>query len=257
MKSVKINTLKPNPKNPRLIKNEKYKLLLHSVKVSPAFMLMNPIKVDLDNMILCGNMRYKACMELQKEVVPVEVFTKKHAEINNKARREEGIKEATYEEQCLEYIIKDNVSFGEHDWDVLANDWDSVQLEEWGLEVPNITETEKLSKIEFEDVYFKPKEKPYIELIDCVNIEKFNRKIEVIKGSKLNDKQKNVLTWFAYRFIKIDFENVANYYFFNAEENEKEIIEQLRLVLCDSGIKGFISDDLLKVHELIEDWKDD
>jgi len=134
MKSVKISTLKPNPKNPRLIKNEKYKLLLHSVKVSPAFMLMNPIKVDLDNMILCGNMRYKACMELQKKVVPVEVFTKEHAEINNKARREEGIKEATYEEQCREYIIKDNVSFGEHDWDMIANEWDTDQLEEWGMD---------------------------------------------------------------------------------------------------------------------------
>ena len=135
MKSVKIGTLKPNPKNPRLIKNEKYKLLLHSVKVSPAFMLMNPIKVDLDNMILCGNMRYKACMELQKEVVPVEVFTKKHAEINNKARREEGIKEATYEEQCREYIIKDNVSFGEHDWDILGNEWEQQDLGEWGMDV--------------------------------------------------------------------------------------------------------------------------
>ena len=135
MKSVKIGTLNPNPKNPRLIKDEKYKLLLHSVKVSPAFMLMNPIKVDLDNMILCGNMRYKACMELQKKVVPVEVFTKEHAEINNKARREEGIKEATYEEQCLEYIIKDNVSFGEHDWDILGNDWEEQDLEDWGMDV--------------------------------------------------------------------------------------------------------------------------
>tara|TARA_R110000796_G_scaffold189256_1_gene306130 strand:+ start:125 stop:775 length:651 start_codon:yes stop_codon:yes gene_type:complete len=135
MKSVKIGTLKPNPKNPRLIKNEKYKLLLHSVKVSPAFMLMNPIKVDLDNMILCGNMRYKACMELQKEVVPVEVFTKKHAEINNKARRENGIDEATYEEQCREYIIKDNVSFGEHDWDILGNEYDSIELQEYGMDV--------------------------------------------------------------------------------------------------------------------------
>lgn len=134
MKIVKIRSITPNPDNPRLIKNEKYKLLLHSVKVSPAFMLMNPIKVDLDNMILGGNMRYKACMELKKKEVPIEVFTREHAEINNKARREEGIKEATYEEQCREYIIKDNISFGEHDWDVLANEWDSVQLEEWGLD---------------------------------------------------------------------------------------------------------------------------
>ena len=134
MEIVKIRSITPNPDNPRLIKNEKYKLLLHSVKVSPAFMLMNPIKVDLDNMILGGNMRYKACMELKKKEVPIEVFTREHAEINNKARREEGIKEATYEEQCREYIIKDNISFGEHDWDVLANEWDPIQLQEYGLD---------------------------------------------------------------------------------------------------------------------------
>tara|TARA_R110001632_G_C11314544_1_gene415008 strand:- start:933 stop:1556 length:624 start_codon:yes stop_codon:yes gene_type:complete len=135
MEIVKIRSITPNPDNPRLIKNEKYKLLLHSVKVSPAFMLMNPIKVDLDNMILGGNMRYKACMELKKKEVPIEVFTREHAEINNKARREEGIKEATYEEQCREYIIKDNISFGEHDWDVLGNEWNEVELKEWGLDV--------------------------------------------------------------------------------------------------------------------------
>jgi len=133
MELVKIRSITPNPDNPRLIKNEKYKLLLHSVKVSPAFMLMNPIKVDLDNMILGGNMRYKACMELKKKEVPIEVFTREHAEINNKARREEGIKEASYEEQCREFIIKDNISFGEHDWDILANDWDALQLQEYGL----------------------------------------------------------------------------------------------------------------------------
>ncbi len=134
MEIVKIRSITPNPDNPRLIKNEKYKLLLHSVKVSPAFMLMNPIKVDLDNMILGGNMRYKACMELKKKEVPIEVFTREHAEINNKARRKEGIKEATYEEQCREFIIKDNISFGEHDWDVLANEWDYLPLQSWGLE---------------------------------------------------------------------------------------------------------------------------
>jgi len=134
MEIVKIGSVTPNPDNPRLIKNEKYKLLLHSVKVSPAFMLMNPIKVDLDNMILGGNMRYKACMELKKKDVPIEVFTREHAEINNKARREEGIEEATYEEQCREFIIKDNISFGEHDWDILGNEWDPIQLQEYGLD---------------------------------------------------------------------------------------------------------------------------
>ena len=152
MEIVKIRSITPNPDNPRLIKNEKYKLLLHSVKVSPAFMLMNPIKVDLDNMILGGNMRYKACMELKKKEVPIEVFTREHAEINNKARREEGIEEATYEEQCREYIIKDNMSFGEHDWDVLANEWNEVELNEWGLDVWQPEEDVDYSILDDEDL---------------------------------------------------------------------------------------------------------
>jgi hypothetical protein len=64
------------------------------------------------------------------------------------------------------------------------------------------------------------------------------------------------LKMFCQRFIKIDFENVANYYYFNASDEEKKVIERLRLVLCDSGINGFIEDDLLKCHEVLEGWSD-
>ncbi len=78
----------------------------------------------------------------------------------------------------------------------------------------------------------------------------------MIEESDLPAEQKEILKIFTYRFIKIDFESVANYYFFNASEQEKAIIERLRLVLCDSGIDGFIEDDLLRIHKLIENWND-
>ena len=85
--------------------------------------------------ILGGNMRYKACLELKIKEVPINVFTKAHADINNIAREKNGIETATYEEQCNEFIIKDNVGYGEHDWDVLANSWDNKKLEQWGMDV--------------------------------------------------------------------------------------------------------------------------
>jgi hypothetical protein len=155
-------------------------------------------------------------------------------------------------------MIKDNISAGEWDQDMLANDgWDEELLQDWGVDIPTITETERLSSLEFEDVYYKPEDKPNLLLKDCLNLDKFNAKIKVIEDSELNDEQKKTMRWFAYRFIKIDFESVANYYFFNASEQEQQVIERLRLVLCDSGLQGFIEDDLLHVHDLVQGWGDD
>jgi len=149
MELVNINTVKPNPDNPRLIKNEKYKKLLKSITQSPAFMELNPLKVDEDMRILGGNMRYKACKELKIKEIYRKIFTREHAEINNKAREENGIETATYEEQCREFIIKDNVGYGEHDWDALANNWDTEQLNEWGLDLwqPEEIEDEEVEAV--------------------------------------------------------------------------------------------------------------
>ena len=161
------------------------------------------------------------------------------------------------EEKRQEFVIKDNVGFGEWDWDELNADWDLQQLEEWGLDIPEKTDTERLSELKFESIYYEPEEKPNINLSDCIDTEKFDVKIEAIENSDLSDEKKNVLKMFAYRFLKIDFENVANYYFFNADEEEQKVMERLRLVLCDSGLNGFIEDDILRAHEEIEGWGDE
>ena len=199
---------------------------------------LRPIVVDENNIVLGGNMRLKACIEVGlKEIYIVSAHD-------------------LTEEQKDEFIVKDNVGFGEWDWDLLANEWDTDKLDEWGLDLPVNSATEDLSNVEFEDVYYIPEQKPNISLIDCVDLTKFNKKIKLINESKLDKEQKKILTLFTYRFIKIDFENVANYYFFNADENEKNVIERLRLVLCDNGVNGFIEDDLLRVHNLINGWND-
>jgi len=115
---VKINSIKTNPKNPRLIKDDKFKKLVNSIKEFPQMLELRPIVVDENNIILGGNMRHKACIEAGlKEVYIVQA------------------KDLT-EQQKDEFIVKDNVGFGEWDWDILANEWDTEKLTDWGLDLP-------------------------------------------------------------------------------------------------------------------------
>jgi len=115
---VKISEIKPNPKNPRLIKDEKFKKLVKSIKEFPQMLELRPIVVDENNIILGGNMRFKAL----KEAGHTEVSIVRANDLTS--------------EQKDEFIVKDNVGFGEWDWDSLANEWEVDKLEEWGLDLP-------------------------------------------------------------------------------------------------------------------------
>jgi ParB-like chromosome segregation protein Spo0J len=118
MKLVKINSIKTNPKNPRLIKDDKFKKLVKSIQDFPQMLELRPIVVDENNIILGGNMRYKACIEAGLK----EIYILKAEDLT--------------EEQKDEFIVKDNVGFGEWDWDILANEWDTDKLTDWGLDLP-------------------------------------------------------------------------------------------------------------------------
>lgn len=121
MQLVKITALKQNPNNPRIIKDDKFAKLVQSIKDFPEMLKLRPIVVNNEMIVLGGNMRLKACKEAGLKEVPI-------------------IKaENLTEEQQKEFIIKDNVGFGEWDWDSLANEWDSEELEGWGLDVPNFS----------------------------------------------------------------------------------------------------------------------
>jgi ParB-like chromosome segregation protein Spo0J len=115
-KLVKISEVKANPKNPRLIKDEAFAKLVESVKSFPEMLDIRPIVVNSDMMILGGNMRWKACKEAGMKEVPVVVA------------------DNLTKEQEEEFLVKDNVSGGEWDWSILAQDWDMDLLTEWGLE---------------------------------------------------------------------------------------------------------------------------
>ena len=114
---VKISKVKGNPSNPRIIKNDKFKKLVKSIQEFPEMLKLRPIVVDEDMMVLGGNMRLKASKDVGLKEVWIEVA------------------EGLTEEQKKEFIVKDNVGFGEWEWDMLANEWDSIELAEWGLDV--------------------------------------------------------------------------------------------------------------------------
>ena len=114
---VKISKVKGNPNNPRIIKNDKFKKLVKSIQEFPEMLKLRPIVVDEDMMVLGGNMRLKASKDAGLKEVWVEVA------------------EGLTEEQKKEFIVKDNVGFGEWDWDMLGNVWDNAKLGEWGMDV--------------------------------------------------------------------------------------------------------------------------
>lgn len=146
---VSIKEVIPNKSNPRIIKDDKFKKLVKSINDFPQMLELRPIVVDEDNIILGGNMRFKACIEAGLK----EVFIIKANDLT--------------EEQKHEFIVKDNVGFGEWDWDILANEWDTEKLEDWGLDLPifnnNINDIEEIEEFN-ESVNFT---------IKCENIEQF------------------------------------------------------------------------------------
>jgi ParB-like chromosome segregation protein Spo0J len=112
----KISELKLHGNNPRFIKDDKFKKLVKSIKDFPEMLEKRPLVIDEDGIILGGNMRFRACLELKLKEVPVIVA------------------KGWTDEQKNEFVIKDNISSGEFDFDVLANEWDQADLIEWGMD---------------------------------------------------------------------------------------------------------------------------
>jgi site-specific DNA-methyltransferase (adenine-specific) len=136
IKIVDIGLLKPNPSNPRHIKDGKFTQLVKSIRNFPEMLNLRPIVVDADYVVLGGNMRLKACIEAGLVEVPIIIAS-----------------ELTKEQQS-EFIIKDNVGFGEWDWNVLANEWEVEDLADWGLDLPLDFEEKEIDAVE--DDYEQP-----------------------------------------------------------------------------------------------------
>jgi hypothetical protein len=156
IKTVKLSEVKSNPNNPRIIKDDKFGKLVKSIKEFPKMLEIRPIVVNADMIVLGGNMRLKACKEAGLKEVPV-IFAH----------------DLTEEEQ-KQFIIKDNVGFGEWDWDMIANEWDADQIEEWGLDLPfdaKIDDMEDGETLDFEQSVQLIPPKEYILIMADPNSE--------------------------------------------------------------------------------------
>lgn len=128
---VVISTLIPNPKNPRIIKDANFKKLVKSIKEFPKMMEMRPIIIDENNHVLGGNMRLAACKELNMLEIP-DSWVKQYTDLTDEEKKE--------------FLVKDNLQYGDWDWTALTGNWDMEELKSWSLDVPE-----------------KPKEKPIVE----------------------------------------------------------------------------------------------
>lgn len=130
---MRVADLKANPNNPRIIKDDKFYKLVESIRNFPEMLEARPIVVNSDMIVLGGNMRLKALIEAGVKEAPVEVVQ-------------------WDEDKQRQFIIKDNIGFGEWDWNELANTWDAIELSDWGLDVPQIVDDVDYSILDEEDV---------------------------------------------------------------------------------------------------------
>lgn len=127
---VNINDVRTNPDNPRVIRDDKFKKLVRSIREFPTMLMLRPIVVNDDMVTLGGNMRLRACKEVGLTEIPI-------------------IKASNLSpDQQREFIIKDNVGFGEWDFDELANDWNDFDLIGWGLDLPVFEKEETIDEAE-------------------------------------------------------------------------------------------------------------
>ena len=152
MEKVKISAIKANSKNPRVIKDDKFKKLIKSIQDFPEMLEKRPLVcfTDADGkyVVLGGNMRLKAAQEVGLKELPI------------------VLADDWTQKQRDEFLIKDNVGFGEWDWDQLANEWDAGKLDEWALDVPNF-DTEPFG----DDLIGDEKNKPATMKITFENVE--------------------------------------------------------------------------------------
>ena len=182
-KKINISEVKPNAVNPRYIKDHKFKKLVKSIKNFPEMLEKRPIIVDENLIVLGGNMRLKASIEAGLKEVWIDIA------------------DGWSEDQKKEFIIKDNVGFGEWDWDILANEWNKFEIQDWGLSLPifqdNLSnndeykgmnpdlELESFMNAEIKRLYLVYDSETYSKVIDW-----FNKKL---KETNLNDYSEYIL----------------------------------------------------------------
>ena len=235
------------PANPRKITDADVKQLRKSIEETPEMLNARELLVVPNGdtwVAIGGNQRLRALRALGYEQAVCKIIPENY--------------------DRLAIAIKDNTEAGEWDNEMLEQDWDKEKLADWGVRLPEKKETDRLSDGKFNTIYYKPKEDEILDIAQCVDTTLFDKKKQIIEESELSEEKKRALMIFAYRFLRIDFERVANYYAYKASEEEKKVIERLRLVLVDNGgggaddaTNGFVEDELLKIADVFNKANED
>ncbi len=214
-----LKDLKENPDNPRFIKDDKFKKLVSSIQWFWEMLELRPVIIDENNIILGGNMRYKACKQLKYKEIPV-------VKVNTLTP-----------EQKAEFIIKDNVWFGEWDYDLLWNQWDQEQLTDWGMDLPVFEWEEEIKEDEniytgkvTTPIYDTKNDKP--EVKELFDNDKTKKIIEKINKSNTSKEVKEFLTNAAMRHIVFNYDNIADFYA-HSDKEVQELMEDSALVIID------------------------
>jgi len=212
MEFIPISKVIPNSDNPRYIKEEKFKKLVQSLKDFPEMANARPIVVNKEMVALGGNMRLKAMQEAGWTEVPVKIVD-------------------WSEEQQREFIIKDNVGFGEWDWDELANTWNAEELDRWGLDIPKDEEQDEAYTTKIESPIYEPKNERPNES-GLYNTKVYDRLIKEIDLSNLRDEEKEFLKLAATRHVEFDYRKIADLYAHSSNELQN-LMENSALVIID------------------------
>lgn len=220
---VKLSQIKPNENNPRLIKDDKFKKLVKSIQDFPEMLELRPIVVNSDMVILGGNMRYRALKEAGAKEVPI------------------IIAENLTQDQQREFLIKDNVSGGEWDWEVLANEWDSEQLEAWGLDLPITKDLNEQDLFDIEIPFYTPSA-IVPDVNELANLDKTKLLIDKINLLEVDDELKEVLKARASFFTDFNFQKIADYYS-SQDKKIQDVFKDLGLVILapkEALERGFV-----------------
>lgn len=213
-KRVKVSDLKSNPDNPRSISDEKMQKLEKSIADFPEMLKARPIVVNQDLVVLGGNMRLRALLESGRKTVEV-------------------VQVDWSEEKQREFIVKDNLPYGEWDFDQLQ-EWDAEELDEWGLEVPEEDQDEDTGepytkKVEA-PIYEITGEKPEVD--ELYDRERTDALLAQIKGADVPDEVKRFLKIAAERHTVFNYAKIAEYYA-HAPAEVQELFEESALVIID------------------------
>lgn len=189
VQKLSISKIKLNPTNPRVIKDDKFQKLVKSIQDFPEMKEIRPIVVNQDMIILGGNMRFRAMQEAGVKEIPVVIVD-------------------WDEEKQKEFTIKDNLSFGEWDWDSLANDWDIEALRDWGVDVPSFNidliepeiDTTRLG--ENMDKYINNSIKQIVLYYDTEKFEKMLNDLDKIANEKGFEDNSEVVEYLVEQFKK-------------------------------------------------------